>query len=985
MTWVTLWPSALVSLNGSLFNRPDRSSGACFGYEPGRHVRWCRRCTSPIITRRRPLLISRVNETLDRLKTGLAGRYTIDRELGRGGMAVVYLARDERHQRLIALKVMLPEVVGEIGAERFRREIQIAAGLTHPHIVTVFDSGDVDGLFYYAMPYVQGESLDDAIVRAKQLSIAEAVSITCHVAEALDYAHAAGVVHRDIKPANILLAHGRPRTGGGTPGRTPVVTDFGIARAMSGDGAARLTSTGLMIGTPTYMSPEQWGGDDHVDGRSDQYSLACVLYEMLIGEPPFSGATPMVVLARHTREMVPSLRLARPTVPEGLEQAVFRAMSKVPADRFDSMADFADALTASMEGGISYGTSDHPVASTTGQLPVRVATDRNLGRSQELVGTAVISTGDQKAAVKRGLQRRRVVAGIASLATMATMGGGLFAWQKLRTPPPPAKTRLLVLPFRNTGQIGDSTFADGLTEEIISRLSGVPRLGVVARTSAMKYKDSPKTLRELGTELDVTKFVQGTVRWRGGDARQATVSVQIVSLPGEVEEPVVDDLDASNLDDMYGIANQVAAKLAVEMKDTERARLLEKPTESREAYEAYQQGNRFYNHSWERGDVEASIASYELATQRDPRFALAFAALGRVYGWKYQLRYDPSGASLVLAQRAIDSAMRLSPDLPEAHLARGLFHYWGKRDYESALAEFEIVRRGLPSSAEVYNFIGNINRRKGALPQAQESYRLSAELDPASHQTLFNRAEVMLYLRDFGESERLTDKVMAIAPDFMDAYLLKAALQIHRLGDVNGARRTVAATVEKFAPESWRPIGHLWRAGLFRIIDDSLSVAERRIKVNSFGLDSGQYILSKAELYTRFAQPTRAAIYYDSAATVMDLTVKRHPEWPHAFGQLGLAYAGLNRKDEAVRAAEHETTDALDGPKWVTNMAQIYATLGDVDKAIEWLTRAMQIPSRLSPKWIELDPAWAPLRRDPRFQKLIAQPPPLRTTRASAR
>ena len=926
-----------------------------------------------------------MNETLDRLTAGLAGRYTIERELGRGGMAVVYLARDERHQRQVALKMMLPEIVGDVGAERFKREIQIAARLTHPHIVTVFDSGEVDGLFFYAMPYVDGESLDDAIARSKQLSIAEAVSITVEVAEALDYAHQQGVVHRDIKPANILLTRARPRSGGGGMSRSPVVTDFGIARAMSGDGAQRLTSTGLMIGTPTYMSPEQWGGDTQVDGRSDQYSLGCVLYEMLIGEPPFSGATPMVVLARHTREMVPSLRVVRPTIPEALEHAVFRAMSKVPADRYDTMADFADAVSASLEGGIQYGTAEH-VSWQTGNLPAREPTDRGLVVPPKLMPTGMIDTRAPTSVfevppVKRSLRRRTVVAGVSTLVVVAALGVGI-AVRTLRAPHAPARTRLLVLPFRNVGQVGDSAFADGLTEEIISRLAGVPRLGVVARTSAMKYKDTHQTLREIGKELDLTKFVQGTVKWKGGDARAATVSVQIVTLPGETEEPVVDDLDATKLDDLYAIANAVAARLDVTsgMEDKDRARLLERPTENREAYAAYQQGNRFYNRSWERSDVDAAIASYERATQLDKGFALAFAALGRAHGWKYQLRYDPSGAGLAFAKLAIDSALRLSPDLPEGHLALGLYHYWAKRDYENALQEFAIVRRRLPSSAEVFNYIANIDRRRGALKEAATGYGLAAELDPRAHQTLFNRAEVLLYLREFEESERLADRVIEIAPDFIDAYLLKATLQLHRSGDVAAARRIVAATADKFPPVSWRPMGHYWRAGLFRIIDDSLPTAERRLVASTFGLDTAQYYLAKAEMYARFGRPPRAAVYYDSAASLMEATAKRHPEWNSAFGQLGLAYAGLQRKADAVRAAEHglqtmnETTDALDGPEWVANLAEIYAMDGDADHAIQFLTRVLTIPSRLSPKWVALDPAWASLRRDPRFQKLTSAP-----------
>ncbi len=269
----------------------------------------------------------------DRLQAALAERYTIERELGRGGMATVYLAKDLKHPRSVALKVLSPELASSLGTDRFLREIDIAAGLTHPHILPLHDSGEADGLLYYVMPYV-GESLRGRLIRERQLPLEDALRITRQVADALDYAHNRDVVHRDIKPENILFQAGHA-----------VVSDFGIARAIKVAGEGRMTGTGIAIGTPGYMSPEQAAGTDELDGRSDLYSLGCVLYEMLAGDLPFTGWSAQAILARQLVDPVPRLRTVRDTVPDWLEQALLRVLAKAPADRFATAAAFVAGLT----------------------------------------------------------------------------------------------------------------------------------------------------------------------------------------------------------------------------------------------------------------------------------------------------------------------------------------------------------------------------------------------------------------------------------------------------------------------------------------------------------------------------------------------------------------------------------------------------------------------------------------------------------------
>lgn len=312
----------------------------------------------------------------DLFKAALADRYTIEREVGSGGMATVFLARDVRHGRRVAIKIMHPELAAAVGGERFLREIEIAARLSHPHILPLHDSGEVDGQLYYVMPFVEGESLRARLVREQQLPIDEAVRLAGQVASALDYAHRRDVVHRDIKPENILLQDGHA-----------LVADFGIALAVKAAGGQRLTGTGLSLGTPDYMSPEQAMGERGVDARSDVYALGCVLYEMLAGEPPFTGPSPQAVVARLLTEQPRDLRTIRESVSPALQRVVATALSRLPADRYPTAGKFAEALEHPPGGSWSVAArmptepfASGTVASSTGLPPGRRRTTHTLRR-----------------------------------------------------------------------------------------------------------------------------------------------------------------------------------------------------------------------------------------------------------------------------------------------------------------------------------------------------------------------------------------------------------------------------------------------------------------------------------------------------------------------------------------------------------------------------------------------------------------------------
>ncbi|UCG87785.1 MAG: protein kinase [Gemmatimonadota bacterium] len=420
---------------------------------------------------------------LEHLKAALADRYTVERELGHGGMAVVFLAHDLKHDRRVALKVLRPEIAADLGTARFLREIQTAAQLSHPHILPLYDSGDADGKLYYVMPYVDGESLADRLAAEHQLPIEEAIQITREVAAALSYAHSMGVVHRDVKPQNILLS-----------GESAVVADFGIARAVREAGGVKLTRTGMVVGTPVYMSPEQAGGGD-VDGRADVYSLGCVLYEMLAGEPPFTAHTPEALIARHMLDPVSRPRILRQAIPEALEEVILKALEKSPADRFKSAWDFSEALKKASG------------------VPTRSGKALRFGRRSRWTA-----------------MRKAVWLAALAVAVVATSWG---AWQLTRGSPPTIDSgsgldrrgvAVLYLRDRTPGG-GNRHIADGLTEGLITQLSRVQPLSVISRNGSALYRDSDIAPDSIARALNVASLVVGSVQ---PAADRIAVAVQLV-------------------------------------------------------------------------------------------------------------------------------------------------------------------------------------------------------------------------------------------------------------------------------------------------------------------------------------------------------------------------------------------------------------------------------------------------------------------------
>jgi serine/threonine-protein kinase len=882
------------------------------------------------------------------VRDALAADYDVTRLLGRGGMATVFLAEDRKRGGNVAIKVLDPDLAGSVGHERFLREIRIASALTHPGILTVQDSGEAAGLLYYVMPYVEGESLRERLARERQLPIDEAVSIASEVAIALESAHAQGFVHRDIKPDNIMLAGGRA-----------LLADFGIARAVDQAGTEKLTETGLAVGTPSYMSPEQWTGD-LVDGRSDLYSLGCVTFEMLVGEPPFTGPTAQVILARHSMQDVPSLRLARPTIPPGVENAVRRAMSKVPADRFSSARQFADALATPAEAGDD---------------------GARLG-----LGTLTVASAATATATATAGQRRRRTMRVGALAAVVLVAAvSLFAWSRGASDGAALRSRVVVLPFRNVGAPGDEYFADGIGEEITSRLSGIASLGVIARTSAIQYRNSTKSVKEIGTELGVGSLIEGSVRWdrRAGDTPGVRITVRLIRVSDGTQLWATDV--TVQLKDVFAVQASVAEKVVAALDQVliapEKARLAVRPTEDMGAYDYYLRGNAYYNKSWERADVDSAIVMYQRAADMDPKFAAAWAQLGRTHTWKHRLGFDETPERLALARAAIARAHDLQPDLPETLIAEGLYSYWGEWRLEDAVEKLTRARSIQPSNARAYLQIGNIRRRQGQFVEAIRQYEKAAEFDPRYHIIWFNIGGVSRQLRQFDQADAMFARVLTLQPSFLDARLDRVDLPLAMNGDVATARQRFDSTVALIPPDRWRPLPYMWLNGPMRTLFPAPSERLTLIKAGSYGLDSSLAQLARAEALTKLGAIGPAASTLDSATKALQRAYDLSPKTPWLSAALGIAHGLAGRKAEAVasvKRAQGLMSDALDGPQFIMIEAYVQLLVGDRTAALNALQLSLQIPGGTSAPALKVNPDFAPLRSDPRFQAMLAKgsPPP---------
>ena len=679
-----------------------------------------------------------MTDELDQLRAALEGRYAVERQIGQGGMATVYLARDARHDRQVAIKVLRPELAVSIGSDRFLREIKVAAHLQHANILALYDSGEAGRYLYYVMPFVEGESLRARLDREEQLPLTDAVQLASEVADALQYAHARHIIHRDIKPENILIQEGHA-----------LVADFGIARALSAAGGDKLTETGMAVGTPHYMSPEQGLGGEHLDGRADQYSLACVFYEMLVGQPPFQGPNAMAILARHSMESVPSLQVVRSSIPDELEEAVMRALEKTPADRFPTIREFADALCQADLGPTARRTSRSSLQS------LRRSTPRGTPPASE---------------TSRPPRHRTARFWVISAVAVALLTGtGLGAWRVWHPGRVGAAAsaggldphRIAVLYFQDESSQGSLGYlADGLTEGLIRELEQVQGLDVISKGGVAPYRADSIPRDSVSRALQAGTLVTGGVEEQRGRFR---VTVRLVDGESGADfERASFELPVGNVlaiqDTLAGkVASLIRSRLGEEIRLREQRHrtqnvnawaLVQRAEQSRKRAETLAQEKDTSGAIGQSFDAADSL--YGLAHAADPAWTEPLVGRASVaYRRSRLVGLDGAAAKpwIEKGKEFAEQALSAAPQDPDALEIRGSLRYWGwllnlepdpaaaKRLLADAEADLEAAVKVRPAQAGAWAMLSHLyNNTKGttdAKLAGQRAYEADAYLSNA--------------------------------------------------------------------------------------------------------------------------------------------------------------------------------------------------------------------------------------------------------------
>jgi TolB-like protein/Tfp pilus assembly protein PilF/tRNA A-37 threonylcarbamoyl transferase component Bud32 len=758
-----------------------------------------------------------------RLQEAMAGRYPIERPLGRGGMATVYLARDVKHHRQVAVKVLHPELAAGLGTERFLREIRIEAALQHPHILPLHDSGEADGFLYYVMPYVAGESLRQRLTREGRLPVEDALRLAGNIADALGYAHERGVVHRDIKPENILLSGGHA-----------LVADFGIAKAIEVAGDSRLTETGRGMGTPAYMSPEQIVGDA-VDGRSDVYGLGCVLYEMLAGHPPFSAATARAVFARHQLDPPASMLGERPDVPAHVEEALLKALAKQPNDRFTTTGQFLEGLRlpGSRNPGVGFFPQPLPVK------PVdRVPWINRLRSPRVLVALAVtgaVAVGGYMVAFRP--DRGGMAAGLAA--------------------------SVAVLPIEDLGADTSQTYvSEGLTDELITDLAQIKGLRVINRRTMQVYGRSGKTPKQIARELGVDAVVTGTMQ-RLGDSVHLTAQVT----PAGTDRALWARSYQGDRGDLLRFQRNIAWTVGERLRGGRPSR---EPAEARsgdpDAIDAYIRGRYWWNKR-NGPSLFRAIQFFGQALDVDPTFAPAYSGMADAYvQLGYQSLLAPNDA-FAKAAAAARKALDLDSTLAEPHATLGYVKMYYDWDWSAAEREFRLAIVRNPSYATAHEWYGLFLTCLGRYDEALAEEQRAKALDPLSIAIAGTTGWVLHYSGRQDEAERVLRTALRV-----DSTFAIGRLYLGRVLQAKGQLDSAVAKFEAAGPlRLWVPtvagLGNLYALEGRRV--EALG-ALRRLD----SLSRSQYVTSYAValIHTALGQS-------DSAFAWLDRAVQERTHW----------------------------------------------------------------------------------------------------------
>ncbi len=872
--------------------------------------------------------------------TTFASRYEVIEELGSGGMGNVYRVFDKKIGEEVALKLIKPEISSDKKTiERFRNELKVARKIAHRNVCKMYDLGEEGGTHYITMEYIPGESLKSMIGMMGQLSAGQAVFIAKQVCEGLAEAHRSGVVHRDLKPSNIII----DREGNAR------IMDFGIARSLRAKG---LTGPGKIIGTPEYMSSEQVDGKE-VDHRSDIYSLGVILYEMMTGKLPFEGDTPLTIALKHKTETAPDPRKINIQIPEELSQLTLRCMNKDKEKRYKDTKELLSELIKIEEG----------VATIERIMPVRKATP-----SSEI--TVIIK------------KPWIMIAGIIAVVAVAVIAF-LFLRREAQVPPSTETKMLAILPFENLGPVEDEYFADGITEEITSRLSALHGLGVISRTSSKQYKDSAKTTKQIGEELGVDYILEGTVRWdRSAEGKgRVRVTPQLIRVSDDTH--LWSDSYNRALEDIFSvqseIAEQVARQLDIVVLVPERNALYAKPTDNLEAYDLFLRGVKHYETGMDyriAGELDQAIERIKEAIELDPGFTFAYISLANIHALAFHSGIDRTEARKKQAGEAVEKVLELEPDLPETQLALARYNFYVTQDYDRTLEIFESIQKARPNLAPSY--LGAIQMRRGNWEQSAEIYKKSFKLNPRSPGTAHFLGLIYERMRKYEEAMEWFDRAISIEPNYIWAQFGKVRVYYLANGDTEKARALLEALPTHRFNDYWWILNGLLERNFQGVIDR---------------LDSLSYDVARGEYFNFYKQIGYAMVYHamnnqslmkthaEKARIALEEALREHPEDSRIHASLGLAYAYLGRKEEAIREGKRAVSlyplskDAYGAPHYSNSLAMIYTIVGEYEEAINQLEYLMSIPSGdiVSIFVLRLDPVWDPLRQHPRFQRLLEE------------
>ena len=871
----------------------------------------------------------------DEVRAGLEDRYDVEGELGRGGMAVVFLATDLRHGRKVAIKVFAPGVATGTGADRFQREIRTVAGLGHPHILPVLDSGEIPGAnprAWYAMPYVAGGSLRDRLQREGSLPIIDAVRIAAEAAEALDHAHRNGLVHRDVKPENVLLQDGQA-----------VVADFGIADIVGGDPEDRLTATGLVMGTARYMSPEQATGAESLDPRTDVYSLGCVLYESLTGQAPFDAPTPQGVLARVLSEDLPSVTRDRPTAA-GLDPVVAKALARLPADRFRTAGELAAALRAS----------------TPAQGVV----------AAEVLGASGVESLGEK---PRGI---RWLGWLGVAAVLGVIGAALLSQ---RDPPaaPSAEPSLVLLPLENLSpDPDDSLFAAGIREEIRTQLSKVEGIRLISTRGNAGNLDM--SLTEIAEEWGGTVILDGSVRRAGDEVRMSFRLTDPVN-----GDAVWADSYPGKLSDVFATQTEVAAQVVAEIRGAltsdEREELMRPAPDNPEALAPYYAGRvSFRDFLFSEQGARGAAEGFGRAVQLDPGFVEAWTGLVQAHLFLAWLWGEPDSRDE--ARFALDRLEELAPGTTELRYARGLWLYFAEQRYDEALVELEAVAREWPQEVDIMMWLGAAQRRAGNLEAGARTWERMLERDPTNGSLTYNIASLLQNLGRTEEAERYFRRALELNPDVAVHWWGWFSHFLYA-GDTARARIVMDSAVSHLGREGLESDGWWVRWLVYSGNWDQVVEVYRDI----YGRDprsldgtwaggydvgiAGAAVAGEIQIVRAFAESIKARTE-EALTTVAEEDVRSRSD---LRGRLALAEAYLGNDEVAVDMArravsEYAATGDPVGNRGELRLAHVYAVVGRLDEAVEVL-EDLGHPVGL----LRISPEFDRLRGHPGFRALIEE------------